>query len=328
MHMAGKARQSRQSCRVLNEMGERDMPLVGRRRRRDNGARSRNKLGLLFALSTLLGLGAGLAAAQQPRDADSSQRADDVVTQDDVRGFAEGLVGKQSAAPAVPPNAATTGSIQELATDDARTTVKLGAASLDLEPPPGHCFLDEAQPSDARLAGLLRQIFQADLRMLGAFADCAQLKSWRTGARKTLSDYGQFLVPVTFIAKKLDGPARPYVDTICAIMRENGGELIAKSAPDVKQRFEQALQGAQMNENRFLGVVGQDEHACYFGLIQKIVTEFGDPKTQVDVSTIAFIAGKMIYSNLYAVHEGDHTLNELFDRQQGNVAQNVRVNGG
>jgi hypothetical protein len=53
-----------------------------------------------------------------------------------------------------------------------------------------------------------------------------------------------------------------------------------------------------------------------------------DPKTQVDVSTIAFIAGKMIYSNLYAVHEGDHTLNELFDRQQGNVAQNARVNGG
>ena len=81
-------------------------------------------------------------------------------------------------------------------------------------------------------------------------------------------------------------------------------------------------------ETRFLGVVGQEGHACYVGLIQKIVTEFGDPKTQVDVSTIAFIAGKMIYSNLYAVHEGDHTLNELFDRQQGNVARNVRVNGG
>jgi hypothetical protein len=301
------------------------MPGLIRRQRRERGERGRNKFRLLAALATASILGAGLAAAQRAMDADSSQRADDIVTQADVRGFAETLVGKPSAASPTTPSA---GAVQELTTNDARTKVKLGAAYLDLEPPPGHCFLDESQPSDARLAGLLRQIFQAELRMLGAFADCAQLKSWRIGTRKTLSDYGQYLVPVSFIAKKLDGPAQPYVATICSVMRENGGELIAKSAPDVKQRFEQVLQGAKMNETRFLGVVGQDEHACYFGLIQKIVTEFGDPKTQVDVSTIAFVSGKMIYSNLYAVHEGDHTLGELFERQKGNVAQNVRINGG
>ena len=195
-------------------------------------------------------------------------------------------------------------------------------------PPAGHCFLDEAQPSDARLAGILRQVFGGELRMLQAFADCAQLRSWRTGQRKTLSDYGQFLVPADFIDKKLDGSSRPYVETICKVMRENGGQLLDQSAPVVKQRFEEALKGAQMNEMRFLGVVGQDDTACYFGLIQKLVTEFGDPKTQVDVSAIAFVSGKMIYSNLYAVHEGDQTLSELLERQQTNVARNLRANGG
>jgi hypothetical protein len=118
------------------------------------------------------------------------------------------------------------------------------------------------------------------------------------------------------------------VDTICKIMRENGGQIMAQSAPDVKKRFEEALTGAQMNEMRFLGVVGQDDNACYFGLIQKLVTEHGDPKTQVDVSAISFVSGKMIYSNLYAVHEGDHTLSEIFERQKANVARNLRVNGG
>ncbi len=297
---------------------------------RRHGEHIRNRLSLISAVSALLAIGATVAIAQQPSDAPSSHRADDVVTQDDVRHFAETLVGKPSVPPPNRGAAQTPGSIaiEALDTNDALSTVKLGATHLNLQPPPGHCFLDELQPSDARLAGLLRQIFQAELRMLGAFADCAQLRSWRTGTRKTLSDYGQFLVPVSFIAKKLDGPAQPYVDTICKVMRENGGELLAKSAPDLKQRFEQVLRGAKMNETRFLGVVGQDAHACYFGLIQKLTTEYGDPKTQVDVSAIAFVSGKMIYSNLYAVHEGDHTLGELFDRQRQNVAQNVRGNRG
>lgn len=264
--------------------------------------------------------------------ADSLSRADDIVTQDDVRNFAENLVGKPGAASrgVVTPQQIEQKAqrIAALGAGADRSEVKLGEVKLGLEPPSGHCFLDESQPSDARLVGLLNSIFRGELRMLGAFADCAQLKSWRTGQRKTLGDYGQFLVPLDFLDKKVEGAAKPYIDTICKIMRDTGGEIISKSEADVRQRFEQALQGAKMNEVRFLGVVGQDDNACYFGLIQNIITEHGDPKTQVDVSAIAFISGKMIYSNLYAVHEGDQTLTELFERQKANVGRNLAVNGG
>lgn len=270
----------------------------------------------------------GVALAQS--GADSLSRADDVVTQADVASFAEGLVGKGAPRPAPTPEQLDKKAqrIAPLGSGAARMEVKLGEVKLELEPPGGHCFLDEAQPSDARLQGMLHAIFRGDLRMLSAFADCAQLKSWRTGKRKTLGDYGQFLVPLEFLDKKLEGDAKPYIDTICTIMRETGGELMAKSEGEVKKRFEEVLKGAQMNEVRFLGVVGQDDNSCYFGLIQNIITEHGDPKTQVDVSTIAFIKGKMIYSNLYAVHEGDETLTELYERQKTNVERNVAVNGG
>ena len=301
------------------------------------GTRSRNvsgkhgrRLALILAVSAAIATGAALA--QGDRTADSAGRADDIVTQDDVRNFANALVGAPSVAPKPAPTpqelAEKAKGIAAIASEDGRTEVQLGAARLTLVPPAGHCFLDEQQPSDARLAGILRQVFGGELRMLGGFADCAQLRSWRTGTRKTLSDYGQFLVPADFIDKKLDGPSQPYVETICKIMRENGGALLDQSAPTVKQRFEEALKGAQMNEMRFLGVVGQDDTACYFGLIQKLITEHGDPKTQVDVSAIAFVSGKMIYSNLYAVHEGDQTLSELLERQQTNVSRNRRANGG
>ena len=290
------------------------------------------RLALILTASALIASGAALAQGDRGDTADSAGRADDIVTQEDVRNFANALVGAPSATPKAAPTpqelAEKAKGIAPIASEDGRSQVQLGAARLNLVPPAGHCFLDETQPSDARLAGILRQVFGGELRMLGAFADCAQLRSWRTGQRKTLSDYGQFLVPVDFIDKKLDGPSQPYVETICKIMRDSGGQLLDQSAPTVKQRFEEALKGAQMNEMRFLGVVGQDETACYFGLIQKLVTEHGDPKTQVDVSAIAFVSGKMIYSNLYAVHEGDQTLSELMERQQTNVSRNLRANGG
>jgi hypothetical protein len=297
-----------------------------------NVGEGNGRLALIMAVSVAVAAGAALAQGGRGDVADSAGRADDIVTQEDIRGFAEALVGKPSATPKAAPTPAELAEkakgIAPIASEDGRSQVQLGAARLNLVPPGGHCFLDETQPADARLAGILRQVFGGELRMLGAFADCAQLRSWRTGQRKTLSDYGQFLVPADFIDKKLDGPSKPYVETICKIMRENGGQLLDQSAPTVKQRFEEALKGAQMNEMRFLGVVGQDDTACYFGLIQKLITEHGDPKTQVDVSAIAFVAGKMIYSNLYAVHEGDQTLSELMERQQTNVSRNLRANGG
>jgi hypothetical protein len=299
-------------------------------RSRGVGEVNRWRLGLVvLAVSALIAAGAAWAQNGRESTADSAGRADDIVTQEDIRNFADTLVGKPSATPASPQELAEKAKrMATIASQDGSSQVQLGAARLNLVPPAGHCFLDEAQPSDARLAGILRQVFGGEFRMLQAFADCAQLRSWRTGQRKTLSDYGQFIVPADFIDKKLDGPSRPYVETICKIMRENGGQLVDQSAPMVKQRFEEALKGAQVNEMRFLGVVGQDDTACYFGLIQKLVTEVGDPKTQVDVSAIAFVSGKMIYSNLYAVHEGDQTLSELMERQQTNVSRNLRANGG
>ncbi|WP_088342600.1 MULTISPECIES: hypothetical protein [Rhodomicrobium] len=280
-------------------------------------------------LALLLGF-AGAAMAQT--GADSLSRADDVVTQADMVDFASGLVGKPVAVARSLPTPEELDQkakrIAALGSGADRSEVKLGDIRLTLEPPGGHCFLDASQPSDARLESLLHSIFRGELRMLGAFADCAQLKSWRTGQRKTLSDYGQFLVPLDFLDKKLEGAAKPYIETMCKTLRDNGGELIAKSEGDVRQRFEQVLAGAKMNEVRFLGVVGQDDNACYFGLIQNIITEHGDPKTQVDVSAISFISGKMVYINLYAVHQGDETLTELFERQKSNVERNIRVNGG
>ena len=236
------------------------------------------------------------------------------MTEAHVRQIALQLMGK------TPPSAVG------LELKNGRMQVTLGDARLRLDPPAGHCFLDASHPADARLHTVLQRIFSTDIRLVGGFADCEQLKAWRSGERKTLRDYGKFLTPVAVLDKRAEGTARQLMAAMCRTMRTEGGEFSMKGKRGLKAQFEEALASAQMNESRSLGVIDQDDHACYFGMLQKLTAENGEIKTQIDVSAAAIISGKMIYSNLYAALESDGTLKELLDRQKANIARNVAVN--
>ena len=131
------------------------------------GARSRSvgrvngrRLSLVLAGCALIAAGAALAQAGRGDATDSAGRADDIATQEDVRNFAEGLVGKPGTTPKTAPTpqelAEKSKGIASIASEDGQSQVRIGAARLNLVPPAGHCFLDEAQGPDARLAGILR----------------------------------------------------------------------------------------------------------------------------------------------------------------------------
>ena len=287
--------------------------------------------GKVSFISAVLGIvGFGAVIADWMRPAHSNPPVGQVMTEQQVKLLADQLIGKANANtrredPAEIARQAA--SIKSISTDANSTAVKLGDVQLSLEPPGGHCFLDSSQPSDAQLIGYLQSAFQGELRLLGGFADCGQLSSWRGGKRSTLSDYGQFLVPVNMLDYVTAGPTKPYVDAVCSALQTEGDDVVRKNESMMKARLEDTLKGAQLNEVRFLGVVGQDDNACYFGMVQKLVAQDGQPKTQVDVSAVAFIAGKVLYTNLYALYQGDYTMGELLERQKATIAHNIQANG-
>jgi hypothetical protein len=286
------------------------------------------KIGFISAVLGIVGFAALIADWMKPsRPTPSAGR---VMTEEQVKLLAEQLIGKANAntrRESPTELARQAASIKSLSMDSSRTAVKLGDVQLSLEPPGGHCFLDSSQPSDAQLIGYLQTAFQGELRLLGGFADCGQLSSWRTGKRATLNDYGQFLVPVNMLDYVASGPTKSYVDAVCSALRAEGDDVVRKNESAMKARLEDTLKGAQLNEVRFLGVVGQDDNACYFGMVQKLVAQDGQPKTQVDVSAVAFISGKVLYTNLYALYEGDYTMGELLERQRATIARNIGANG-
>jgi hypothetical protein len=211
---------------------------------------------------------------------------------------------------------------------DERITVNVGGSGIDLAPPSGHCFLDPAQQADARLIGILRRVFGGNVRMLAAYADCGQLKSWRAGKRKTLDDHGQYIVPLTMQSFSFQGDAAPHVKKFCDAFRRSSGELMDQVSKTVKQRIESAMNGVKVNEQKILGVLEEDNHACYFGLLQRLITEYGDPKTQIGVTAYIFAGGKAIGSNLYTVYKDEASMVALLGRQRENAMVLERINAG
>ena len=109
-------------------------------RSRSVGGGNGRRLVLILAVSAAVAAGAALAqGGRGDAGADSAGRADDIVTQDDIRSFAEALVGKPSTAPKAAPtpqelNEKAKG-IAAIASEDGRSQVQLGAARQDAHGP-------------------------------------------------------------------------------------------------------------------------------------------------------------------------------------------------
>lgn len=205
--------------------------------------------------------------------------------------------------------------------------VDLGSASLRLEVPKGQCLLDPAQQGDARILGMMAQLYRGELRAVHGFADCNELKAWRAGERGTLAHYGDYLVPVSGASKTARGSSRTLMDAACRTMREYNGEYSGWRSPGLKERVDKALEQYKVNQVRLIGVIEQDENACYFATVQKTQAENKEIKTQINVVALALIGGKMLYIDLYSVLENDSTIQSLLIRQKANIVRNIAANG-
>jgi hypothetical protein len=204
---------------------------------------------------------------------------------------------------------------------------QIGSATLTLPSPDGYCELTDKEPSDARvLKEVGNLVAGSQNELLSMSADCSQLEAWRAAKLPALDDYVQYQTPMDL--KDSDVPRAEAVKGLCANFRTEGEKTSAGVLPDLNSRFEKAYKGAKFNEASFLGVLAEDDNACYYGLVLKLRTEIGDEKTQVTVAAATAVKGKVIYYNLYTVYrDGADTLTAALDRHRRNVPALLAANG-
>jgi hypothetical protein len=203
---------------------------------------------------------------------------------------------------------------------------RIGAASLNLPPPTGYCDLNEQQPSDARMIKVVSDLLAGRNELLAMSADCRQLQNWRGGKQPLLDDYAQYQ---TLIAAKDANLSRAdAVKRSCAQIRAEGAKMVAGGAQEVNKRLEATIKEIKINESRLVGVLAEDADACYFALLQKMKTEAGAEKTQVIMTAVTILKGKILYYYLYTPYKDAGTVNTALDRHKINVAAALKANGG
>jgi hypothetical protein len=199
----------------------------------------------------------------------------------------------------------------------------IGGASINLPPPGGFCELSESDPSDKRLVTTLGGLLEkSGNKLLSMSADCRQLTDWHGGKRKLLDDYGQYQTPIA----SMNQPPSETVAQTCKTLRDEGNKILANQLPDIKKRVESTIKEIKLNETSFIGVLAEEQNACYAGLIQKIHTEANTDKTQITVFAISTVKDKSVFTYRFSVYRNAQSVDAALGKIKIDVAAMLAAN--
>ena len=199
----------------------------------------------------------------------------------------------------------------------------IGGVSITLPPPGGFCELGESNESDKRMLTTLGPLLEkSGNKLLAMSADCRQLTEWHTGKRQLLDDYGQYQTQIA----GMDKPPAETVAQTCTTLRNEGNKILANQLPDIKKRVEATMSKIKLNETSFIGVLGEDNDACYAGLIQKIHTEANTDKTQVTAFAISIVKNKSLFVYRFSVYRGPQSVDATLRKIKVDVAALIAAN--
>jgi len=201
---------------------------------------------------------------------------------------------------------------------------KMGSVTVDLAAPRGYCELVDSQASDTRTLQTIRTALGSQNELLAMYADCAQLSDWRKGTRKLLDDYVQY--QTTPSLKDVTVEAASTIKDACKSVREMAGQSLTESLVELNKRISTTASSVKVNEVKFLGVVAEDDTACYAAMLQKLTTEIRTEKTQVILMAITVAKGKMLRYIMYTPYVDAETVDKMLARHRINITAFLAAN--
>jgi hypothetical protein len=195
----------------------------------------------------------------------------------------------------------------------------LGDAFVTLPPPAGFCELTPQYEFDANMVAVNSAFLKkAGFKLLVMSADCGELAEARAGRRLMLDDVAQYRAPIA----EIDKPPTQSIAQRCATLRTQGNAAVG----DIDARLAGALEKIKTNETGYIGVLAEDQNACYIALLQKLRTEAGTEKTQAGVYAVTIIGNRTIGVYRFAVYQNPDTINAMLAKLKGDVAALIAAN--
>jgi hypothetical protein len=193
--------------------------------------------------------------------------------------------------------------------------VKIGELSINVVPAAGQCELREDQPDEAKIIKLVRDGAPAN-EVLAPYADCRRLADIRRGQKIAPGDISNFSTAKFSINMQAPPDA---LKQLCAMIRKNEGDY-----QNSLSGMEAVLKEMKAGAPRSLGVMAEDEKACYSAWAQKTGTDV----FVMTLGAVFAIRGKIIryYYTATNVSGASATVATLLAKHQKHVAAVMKAN--
>jgi hypothetical protein len=191
--------------------------------------------------------------------------------------------------------------------DAAEVTRPVGGVKVTFPILDGHCLTEDSNPRDAifinRMSTLLRN---ANSRLIVLSMDCDRQRTWRNGDEGNIYDYSSYYIPMAHETQTLKGSKGTLRKGLCNSMRKQGDATLAIK-DSVAKAAEELNTNAAVNSTKMIGVVGEDQHACYSVLLVGVRTADNENIVMSAFIIATVVRGKPIFSAIYHEYKGPET---------------------
>jgi len=166
------------------------------------------------------------------------------------------------------------------------------------------------------MATLLRN---ANNRLIVLSMDCDRQRTWRDGDEGNIYDYSSYYIPVVHETQTLKGSKAALRKGLCKSMRKQGDATLAIKDM-VADAAEELKTNVAVNSTKMIGVVGEDQHACYSALLVGVRTADNENILMSAFIIATVVRGKPIFSTIYHEYKGPETIQRSLEEAKSVAA--------
>jgi hypothetical protein len=151
--------------------------------------------------------------------------------------------------------------------------------------------------------------------------DCDRQLTYRNGVEGDIYDYSSYYIPEKHVTPTLKGDKAKFRKSLCNDMRKLGDATLAP-VKDIVANAEKELneENVTVSSTKMIGVVGEDQHACYSALLVGLRTDSNSIlMSALIMATI--VRGKPIFSAIYHEYKGPETTQRSLEEAKSLAAE-------
>lgn len=187
---------------------------------------------------------------------------------------------------------------------NAKSLVKtVSGKNFDLVLPDGYCVPSLDNAGEAYFVNFLTKLMSnSGNKLVQTGVDCYELQGRHENASAAIFKYVVYYYPTTTENEVLNGDRAAQRSALCNSLRESGDEAVKDVPQEVAKAAKEMKNNAAMTSTKVLGVLAEDAHGCYVGILVGI--NDGAHSYMINVTMVStVIHGRSLYLSLYSKYE-------------------------